>query len=223
MIYEFTFANGTVAFDWGTGMVSIKARHGRKVGDEEYGPVEGEYSFEELPLFTSFFVTGMSALYGTEQEVRGKMVISTEGFVLEMYRAKNPGKAVAFLLAYDTKKKQSSVFLFNRPNLYAFLQMIKSVDKVVSVRDIVWERINGELYVNRLHVPFQKVKVLEWVLMEGLKEGRYPSIRQEWSGGSMSIRGNRLSFFRNREGKQVPFFSLSLKDPIDVFRMLSCL
>jgi len=86
MVYEFTFANGLVVFDWELGTIRVSAERGRKVGNEEHGPVKGEYPFEE-------------------------------------------DKVPAFLLAHDKKNKTSSAFLFNRPNLYAFLKMIKERGK----------------------------------------------------------------------------------------------
>ena len=151
MRYELSFANGRIVFDWELMTVEVSAKHGRKTEEKEWKPVEGTYPFEELPLFTSFFLTGMSALHDLDVEVRGKMVISSEGFVLEMYRMREPQRGkVAFLLAYDTKNDASSSFIFNRANLYAFLQMIKERDKVVPVRETVWERSGSELYVNRL-------------------------------------------------------------------------
>lgn len=224
MRYEFTFASGRVAFDWEVGTVEIRAEHGRKVGEEEWSPVEGTYPFEEVPIFTSFFVTGMIALYGIDVDVRGKMVVSSEGFVLEVYRVKEPQKGkVAFLLAYDTRRKMSSVFIFNKANLYAFLQMIKEREKVVPVGETVWEKTGEGIYVNRLPVPFQHAKALEWVLLEGLREGKYPPLRLGWNEGSFRISGRRLSVFRKRDSAEVPYLSISLKNPIDAIRILSCL
>ena len=224
MRYELSFANGKMVFDWELMTVEIEAKLGRKVGDEEWGPVQGTYPFEEVPLFTSFFVTGTSALLGLEVEVRGKMVISSEGFVLEIYKMREPQKnKVAFLLAYDTKNKTSSAFVFNKANLYAFLQMIKERDKVVPVRESVWEKRDGELFVNRLPVPFQPRKALEWILLDGIREGRYPRINLTWEEGVIRIGGRRLSLFRRNGQQEVSHLSLSLKDPVDVMRILSCL
>ena len=223
MRYEFRFGNGTVAFDWEMGVVEVRAKMGRKKEEKEWAPVEGEYPFEELPLFTSFFVTGMSALLGVDVEVRGKMVITSEGFVLEIYKTKDE-KRPAFLLAYDTKKDASSVFMFNRPTLYAFLQMIKSRDKVVPVRESVWEKEGGVVYVNRMEIPFAGAKALEWVLLEGLKDGgKYPALSFRWDEGRLRLYGNRVSLLKARGESEVPYLSVSVKDPLDAMRILSCL
>ncbi len=224
MKYEFSFpGGGVISFDWELRTIRLYSNYGRKSQEKEWKPIEGEYSFEELPLFTSFFVTGMSALYGLDTEIRGKMVITSEGFVLEIYKAKENGNRPAFLLAYDTKNEMSSAFVFNRASLYAFLQMIKVQDKIVSAGETVWEKSGGDVYLNRLLIPFQKAKALEWTLFEGLREGKYPLLTQVWDEGVLRIRGRRLEVIRKREDREQPFVSLSLKNPIDVMRILSCL
>jgi len=61
--------------------------------------------------------------------------------------------------------------------------------------------------------------------MEALLKGgkRFPPVNQVWNGGRMRITGRKLEFYRIKEGKEFPSFSLSLKDKIDIYRILSCL
>ena len=219
MRYEFTFGKGRVVFDWSRRTIFFESEGKRK----GFNAINGEYPFEEGPLFTNFFVAGICALCRLS-DIHAKMVLSREGFVLEFYQTKKveQGK-VGFLLATDNRKKASSAFMFNKPNLYAFLLMLKERDKIVPVQDSVWEKQEGRTFVNKIEIPFQKAKALEWSLWQKLYSPISFSFTYEWENGRIHVLKRTLIVEKKRKEKFITLTEIDISNEINIARILSCL
>ncbi|WP_461829986.1 hypothetical protein [Aquifex sp.] len=219
-MYKFTFPQGEVIFDFENSTIELHGKAGRKKDGEVFEPIEGAYSLEEIPLFTGFYLTGLTILEGIDMKVKGKMYIGSEGFLLEFFKLDSPvdGK-VGFLLAQDLKNKRATKFSFNRANLYAFLKMLEEREKIVPVENTVWEKREGKVFVNRVEVPFQKAKALRYALKEILRKKEIPRLVQEWEEGRLTLHKNKLEVQVN--GKTLGRINLS--DVGNISRLLVCL
>ena len=219
-MYKFTFPQGEVIFDFENSIIELHGKVGRKKDGEVFEPIEGTYSLEEIPLFTGFYLTGLTILEGIDMKVKGKMYIGSEGFLLEFFKLDSPvdGK-VGFLLAQDLKNKRATRFSFNRANLYAFMKMLEEREKLIPVENTVWEKREGKVFVNRTEVPFQKAKALRYALKEVLRKREIPRLVQEWEEGRLTLYRNRLEVQVN--GKTLGRINLS--DVGNISRLLVCL
>ena len=80
-VYSFSFPQGEITFDFENGLIDLKGKIGREKNGEKLEPIEGVYPLEEIPLFTGFYLTGLTILEDIDFQVKGKMYIGREGFL----------------------------------------------------------------------------------------------------------------------------------------------
>jgi len=220
-VYRFSFPQGEITFDFENGLIDLKGKIGREKNGEKFEPIKGIYPLEEIPLFTGFYLTGLTILENIDFQVKGKMYIGREGFLLEFFRFSEPvDSKVGFLLAQDLKNKRATKFSFNRANLYAFLKMLEEQDKMIPVENTVWEKNEGKVFVNRIEIPFQKAKATKFALKEILRGNKIPHLVQEWENGRLRIAGKKLEVFK-AEGRRIGI--INLEDIGNLSRLLVCL
>lgn len=97
-------------------------------------------------------------------------------------------------------------FLLNIFNVYALWELFRLQDKVVSVENLVFERREGNVFIQGIPIPFQKAKALFYALDVFLRTGRVPAINQDWEYGRIMLWNakKRMDFFKRSEGLLVP-------------------
>ena len=73
---------------------------------------------------------------------------------------------------------------------------------MVSVDDIVFEKREGNVFIQGIPLPFQEAKVLFYALDLYLRTGHLPAINQDWEYGKLMLWNTkkRIDFFK-RDGE----------------------
>jgi len=193
--------DGSIVFDFAENKIRLRL-------------VEGEKEFPMPVNLHNFCVVIGGIIYGTN--VARKQVFFTgkkgERKVIDLrglfYEKRENGQKYprAVLNFIDETANFKKTFLFNIFNLYALWELFRLQDKVVSVEDLVWERREGNVFLQGVFVPFQKAKALFFALDQYLRTGEIPSVNQDWEYGRIMLWASkkRLDFFKRSGDALIP-------------------
>ncbi len=226
-VFEFTVSGGCVIFDFGEGKVILKA------GEEE----------KEFPAPTNlhnFCVVMGGILYQknvTRKQVffvgppGSRKVIELRGILYKKEKEEKEGdqngsrqRPRAIITFIDESEGFKRSFMFNIFNIYALWELFRMQDKVVSVDDLVFERREGNLFVQGIPVPFQKAKAIFHALDEYLRNGKLPAINQDWEYGRIMLwtEKGRMDLFKKNGGNLIPYGVVRM-NPDNALRIMSVL
>jgi len=230
-VFEFTVVDGSIVFNFPEGIIKLRLP-------------EGEKEFPIPANLHNFCVVIGGIIYGTNVTRKQvfftgrpgeRKVIDLRGFYYEKKINENKGqdeeegenkrtypRAILIFIDEPTNFKKS--FLFNIYNLYALWELFRMQDKVVSVDDLVWERREGNVFLQGIPVPFQKAKALFFALDQYLRTGQVPSVNQVWEYGKLILSApkKRLDFFRKSGNVLIPSGVINI-NPDNALRIMSVL
>jgi len=229
-VFVFTAKGGIITFDFESGKVVLKLDKG--------------YEFPAPMNLHNFCVVLGGILYGKNVGRKqvffaGKpgerKVIELRGILYERKKEEEEeenqpdnGQTVrmprALLTFIDEPGSFKKTFMLNIYNVYALWELFRAQDKVVSVDDLVFERREGNVFIQGVPLPFQKAKSVFYALDRYLREGYLPGINQEWEYGKLMLwrTKKRIDFFKKNGETLIPSGVIRV-NPDNAFRLMSVL
>lgn len=216
-VFEFTVAKGSILFDFSQDRVVLRMEEGEKefpapVNLHNFCVVIGGILYRKNITRKQVFFTGKpgerkvieirGSLYRKKKEDHQQETENQEEQDQKQERVW-PRALITFI---DETENFKRTFLFNIFNLYALWELFRIQDKVVSVGDLVFERKEGNVFIQGVSLPFQKAKALFFALDVYLREGSLPGINQDWEYGRLMLWSSkeRLDFFRKNGEVLIP-------------------
>jgi len=203
-VFEFTVAGGLVVFDFSQNRVLLRLEDEERefpapVNLHNFCVVMGGILYEKSVARKQVFIAGKPGERKV-MELRGIIYEKVkrnrpdgedperreqsrdqggDGQVEEQPLRKRPRAVLTFI---DETANFKRSFLLNIFNLYALWELFRMQDKVVSAGDLVFERREGNVFIQGIPLPFQKAKATFHALDTFLKTGSIPAINQGCSG-----------------------------------------